>query len=208
MLPAMDGVHDLGGLQGFGGVGTSADEPVFAGDWERHAFALSGVLLVNGLATMSSFRHAIERMDPGHYLTSSYYEHWTTAAATLVAEAGLTTPAELSRQAGGRVPLSRPARAEGLVASTGAEAYAVGAHVRVRDVHPSGHTRCPRYVRGRCGVVVRADPAFVVPDEEAHVTEPATEPTYCVRFDARELWGTDGDPVHVDVWHRYLEPAG
>ncbi|HET7406178.1 MAG TPA: nitrile hydratase subunit beta [Mycobacteriales bacterium] len=203
----MDGIHDMGGRQGFGPVGARTDEPVFAADWERHAFALSGVLLLHGLATMSSFRHAIERMDPGHYLTSSYYEHWTTAIATLVAEAGVASAQELADLAGGEVPLSRPAVTDGQVGPAAEAPYAVGDEVRVRDVHPSGHTRLPGYVRGRRGRVVRVDPAYVVPDEEAHVAEPASEATYGVRFEARELWGRDGDPVHVDLWQRYLEAA-
>lgn len=204
----MDGIHDLGGRQGFGPVEVRPDEPVFAADWEREAFTLPAVLLLNRLATTSSFRHAIERMDPAHYLTSSYYEHWATAIATLAIESGLTTADELAGLARGRVPLSRPVVTGGQIDPAGTTApYGVGDAVRVRDVHPSGHTRLPGYVRGRRGTVVRVDPTFVVPDEEAHVTDPAQEPTYSVRFEARDLWGRDGDPVHVDVWHRYLEPV-
>lgn len=204
----MDGIHDLGGRQGFGSVESSPQEPVFAADWEGHAFTLPAGLLLAGRATTSSFRHAIERMDPAHYLTSSYYEHWATAVATLVVEAGLATAEELTLLAGGEVPLSRPVTTDEQIGPVDrARPYTVGDPVRVRDVHPCGHTRLPGYVRGRRGTVVRVDPTFVVPDEEAHVTDPAQEPTYSVRFEARDLWGRDGDPVHVDVWHRYLEPV-
>jgi len=36
----VDGVHDLGGLDGFGPVEHTDDEPMFAHDWERRTFRL------------------------------------------------------------------------------------------------------------------------------------------------------------------------
>jgi nitrile hydratase len=118
----------------------------------------------------------------------------------------------LDRGAVSGLPLSRPV--EG-VTTTDSEAgetprFAIGDRVRVRDVHTGGHTRCPRYIRGREGVVERADGTFALPDAEAHVDDPPAEPTYCVRFDARELWGEDAEAgvgVSVDLWESYLEPA-
>src|SRR5436305_14991950 len=101
----MDGVRDLGGLDGFGPVEHTPSEPYFAHDWERRAFRLTlgalGALRVNG----GRFRHSIERMDPAHYLSSSYYEHWLTAAATLAVESGALSVDELERRAGGRFPV-------------------------------------------------------------------------------------------------------
>ena len=87
--------------------------------------------------------------------------------------------------------------------------FGPGDHVRVRDWHPPGHTRCPRYVRGRAGTVVRVDGTYSVPDVEAHGTARRHEPTYSVRFDAADLWrdGQHGVSVHVDLWDNYLEPA-
>jgi nitrile hydratase len=79
----------------------------------------------------------------------------------------------------------------------------------VADIHTPGHTRCPRYVRGREGVVVRADKPAPLPDVEAHDDDPPEEPTYCVCFEARELWGDQAEPgteVTVDLWQSYLEP--
>ena len=110
----MDGIHDLGGMQGLGPVVHSPAEPVFHHRWQAVARAL--LVLVAGAAKVSGgeFRHSIERMDPGHYLTSGYYEHWLTAAATLAVEHGLVTRAELEARAGGGFPLSGkgpPARA-------------------------------------------------------------------------------------------------
>src|ERR1051326_5872861 len=91
----VDGIHDLGGMQGFGPVGHSPAEPVFHEQWEARARALMEVVLGAIGPTGGEFRHAIERMDPGHYLTSSYYEHWLTAAATLAVEHGLLTREDL-----------------------------------------------------------------------------------------------------------------
>ena len=209
----MDGIHDLGGLEGFGPVDVELDEPVFHEDWERRTLRLN---VAAGMALRYSggaFRHSIERMEPGHYLTSSYYEHWLTGITTLIVEAGLVSPEELDRRAGGRFPLSRPDRGTvppAVEPDRTAVRFAVGTHVRVREWHPSGHTRAPRYVQGKRGVVVRVDGVYSVPDVEAHSDERVMEQTYSVRFTARELWGDGGaadEFVHVDVWDRYLEEA-
>ena len=206
----MDGIHDLGGMQGFGPVGHSAAEPAFHDRWETLAFALFWVV-ENALdASGGELRHSIERMDPGHYLTSSYYEHWLTSAATLAVEHGLVTRSELEARTGGWFPLSGPVLAPP-VADAGPDVdeprCGPGDRVRVRDWHPPGHTRCPRYVRGKAGVVVRVDGIHSVPDVEAHGAARRHEPTYSVRFDAADLWGDGqrGVSVHVDLWDSYLE---
>ncbi len=114
----------------------------------------------------------------------------------------------------GVFPLSRPPAVGvedvGEAASRGTPRFAVGDAVRVRDLHFGGHTRCPRYVRGRRGVVIRIDPAAPIPEVEAHRRERVLDPTYGVRFDAGELWSDAAEantPVHVDLYERYLEPA-
>ena len=208
----MDGIHDLGGMQGFGAVGHSPDEPVFHQPWEARARALMEAVLGAVRPNGGEFRHAIERMSPGHYLTSSYYEHWLTAAATLAVEHGLFTREDLEARAGGAFPLSGPVLAPP-VTSPGADLseprFRAGDQVRVREWHPPGHTRCPRYIRGKTGVVVRLDGSYSLPDVEAHGSGRRHEPTYSVRFDAAELWsdGQRGVCVHVDLWDSYLEPA-
>jgi len=210
----VDGIHDLGGMQGFGAVAHSPAEPVFHDRWEAAARAL--LLVVAGAidASGGEFRHSIERMEPGHYLTSGYYEHWLTAAATLAVEHGLVNVSDLEARAGGRFPLSGPVLAP-RVTDAGRDVdeprFAVGDLVRVREWHPPGHTRCPGYVRGKTGIVVRVDGIHSVPDIEAHGTARRHEPTYSVRFDAGTLWrdGDDGQgvAVHVDLWDSYLERA-
>ena len=207
----MDGIHDLGGIEGFGPVEVEAHEPVFHEDWERRAFRINMAILIGLQPSGGAFRHSIERMDPAHYLTSSYYEHWLTGVSTLLVEAGRVSSEELDRRAGGRFPLSRPDRGSAPAApepDRTESRFSVGNRVRVREWHPAGHTRAPRYVQGKRGVVARVDGAFNVPDFEAHGGGRVLDPTYSVRFTARELWGEGGaenDVVHVDLWERYLE---
>jgi nitrile hydratase len=207
----VDGIHDLGGRQGFGPVVVEHDEPTFHAPWERHARAITYAAIGNAPnASTSLFRHAIERMEPVHYLSSTYYEHWVTAAASLSVEAGLVTRAELEERAGGPFPLSGPVHAEDVEIPTahGAHFHA-GDRVRVRNIHPTGHTRCPGYVRGKVGVVTRLDGEWNIPDVEAHSPARVPEMLYSVRFDAHELWGDgqSGATVNVDLWDSYLERA-
>ena len=211
---AVDGIHDLGGMDGFGAVEVEPDEPVFHTEWERRAAGLTLSFFLTGLTNGGQFRHAIERMEPAHYLTSGYYEHWITAVATQLVEAGKVTAAELDTAAGGHFPLAEPERAapaDDLADDSSTPRFALGDKVRVRNFHPTGHTRCPRYIRGHAGQVVRLDGAASVPDFEAHTGGRRREqPTYSVAFDAAELWGEGGaEPgvtVHVDLWESYLEP--
>ena len=212
----MDGIHDLGGFVGFGGVDHQGiDDGVFGTAWERRAMGMTFVTFVRGLSNGGQFRHAIERMDPGHYITSRYYEHWFTAVATRLVEEGVVSLDELEQRAGGQVPLSRPVHegaepeAAALAAAAPTFAPAVGDLVRVAATPRVGHTRCPGYVRGRTGTVVRVDPATSLADLEAHLDERRSEAVCCVRFDAAQLWGPTAAPaaVHVDLSCSYLAPA-
>jgi nitrile hydratase subunit beta len=205
----MDGVHDLGGREGHGPV-TGQHDPLFEADWERRAMGMTMGSFLLGHNNGGQFRHSIERMRAAHYLTTRYYEHWFTGTATRLVEAGFLTRDELEERAGGEVPLSAPVVAEpGEQPPAPAPGFepAVGDRVRVRQWHPRGHTRCPQYVRGKVGTVVRLDPPASLPDLEAHTDERRTEPQACVRFDAAELWGRGEAAVHVDLWLSYLEPA-
>jgi len=208
----VDGVHDLGGKIGYGPVVVEADEPVFHEAWEGRVFGLVGLVTIATNAGTPAFRHAIERMDPQHYLESSYYEHWLTGSATLAVEAGLIDADELEARSGG-FPLSRPLARHPVPSHLAAPAapeprFGLGSRVRVRNDHPMGHTRCPDYVRDRVGDVVRVDPGEPVPEIEAHLGRIEREPTYCVRFSMAELWGDDGgtgDSLCIDLYERYLE---
>lgn len=207
----MDGIYDLGGIGGFGRVEVEPDEPVFHEAWESATFALNALgVAVLGAYNVDEYRHAVERMDPGHYLAASYYERMLTGVATLLVEKGVVTHGELEARAGGRFPLSGPLPASVAVAAA-ADArprFAVGDAVVVRDRHARGHTRAPRYVRGKRGVVIHLAPRFSLPDAAAHGLPRREEHTYHVQFPARELWGDaadNGEAVIVDLWDSYLE---
>jgi nitrile hydratase subunit beta len=205
-------MHDLGGRQGFGAVVVERGEPRYHARWEAATRLLFRVILARNLPNGSDghLRHAIERMDPAHYLAASYYERWVTAAATLAVESGIVTHAELEERAGGPYPLSGPVTAETITdPPAGRSRFKVGDRVRVRQWHPPGHTRCPLYIRGHVGVVTRCDGSYGIPDVEAHSEHRVQEATYSVRFDADELWRDrqPGVTVNVDLWDNYLDPA-
>ena len=169
----MDGIHDLGGMQGFGPVDHAPAEPVFHEPWEGRARALMEVVLGAVRPNGGEFRHAIERMDPGHYLTSSYYEHWLTAAATLAVEHGLFTREELEARAGGTFPLSGPVLAPP-VTDPGPARASPGSMPVTRSGCGTGIRRAtpaaPATSAARPACVVRLDGSYSVPDVEAHGT--------------------------------------
>ncbi|MCP5055513.1 MAG: nitrile hydratase subunit beta [bacterium] len=210
----MDGIHDLAGMAGFGPVEVETDEPTFHEPWEALAFGLN-VLCVGVLRTynVDEYRHSIERMLPAHYLSASYYERTLTGVATLLVEKGILTHEELEDRAGGPFPLAQPAalvEADGK-ASSESPRYQVGDRVRVREMHPAGHTRAPRYVRGVQGEVLHVTPPFSYPDAAAHGLPPRSEPTYHVLFQAEDLWGDAAgarESVVVQLWETYLEETG
>jgi nitrile hydratase len=183
------------------------------------------------LFNLDEFRHAIERLHPADYLTMSYYERWAAAVSALLVEKGLVDAAELeARTAAYRAapdtPVPRredPARVERAFAwrsrfvSAHSRAgggppprFRPGDAVRVRNMHPKGHTRVPRYVRDKEGVIAHDYGAQILPDAHAHGGGKVLQPLYAVRFSARELWGDDyptNDTFCVDLWESYLEPA-
>lgn len=202
----MDGMHDLGGKQGFGRVRYSLKAQTFHEPWEKRVNALYSLAVKLGIFNMDEYRHAIERMEPRHYLSASYYERSLTSLATLCVEKGIVTRDELERRAQGQFPLSSPsAPGRGNVAER--QRLAAGDRVRVRSDYVPGHVRMPGYIRGKTGVVVGVSPAYPFPDAHAHGIEATDEPTYDVRFNAEELWPNSADPafVHVGVFESYLE---
>jgi nitrile hydratase subunit beta len=209
----MDGIHDLGGMGGFGSVESERDEPVFHEPWQALAFAMNALgIAVLAAYNADEYRHAVERMDPAHYLAATYYERVLTGVATLLVEKGVVARDDLEAHAGGPFPLSRPV-GEHPTAELSPQPRArfrIGDAVVVRDIHPTGHTRVPRYVRGKRGAVVHVAPPFSFPDAAAHGGTRRTEHTYHVEFPAGALWGDaarGGDTVVVDLWDCYLEPA-
>ncbi len=203
----MDGVHDLGGKQGFGAVGHGPQAKVFHSDWEKRINALYAIAVRQGIFNMDEYRHAIERMEPRHYMCASYYERTLTGLATLCVEKGVVTHAELETLAGGLFPLAR-ALGTGRTNVPNRSSYNPGDWVRVRDLYVSGHVRLPSYIRGKVGRVIAVSPPYPFPDAQAHGVQAQDEPTYDVQFHSHELWSDAADDalVHVGVFESYLEP--
>ena len=218
----MNGGHDLGGMHGLGPVAPEpeAAEPVFHADWERRAFALTLACGMLGEWSIDASRHAREHQHPTDYLRHSYYENWLAGLGTLLVESGLVTGEELaSGNARGRarVHAKTAAEAAAIIArgdptrlDTGiGPAFSAGDRVRVINDHPAGHTRAPRYARGRTGTINRLHGAHVFADENARGNR-VGEHLYSVRFEARELWGAAANgrgAVYIDLWEPHLEPA-
>ncbi|MDP4004083.1 nitrile hydratase subunit beta [Methylobacterium sp. NEAU K] len=219
----MNGAQDLGGAHGFGPVVPERDEPVFHAAWERRVFAMALAMGYTGAWNLDGSRAARESLPPAQYLASSYYEIWLAALEKQVADSGLATPGEMAagRASAPAKPVARVLSADGLEARfrTGFPSsrepesparFAVGDAVIARNMHPTGHTRLPRYVRGRRGRIERIDGVFVYPDTSAHGAGENPTWLYTVGFTARELWGESGDPgglVTVAAFEPYLEPA-
>src|ERR1700754_1131793 len=105
--------------------------------WEIRANSLYGFAVRAGLFNMDEYRHAIERMEPRHYLSASYYERSLTSLATLCVEKGILTQEELERRAQGQFPLSMPsAPGRGNVPTR--QTFKAGDKVRVRTDHVPG----------------------------------------------------------------------
>jgi nitrile hydratase subunit beta len=204
----MDGIHDLGGKQGYGPVRYTLNATAFHAPWEVRANSLYAFAVRAGLFNMDEYRHAIERMEPSHYLNASYYERSLTALLTLCVEKGVVSRQELEGHANGTIPLAQPS-APGRGNAAGRERFQPGDRVRVKLEFVPGHIRLPGYIRGKMGTVVGESPAYPFPDAHAHGIAAEDEPTYDVRFRAGDLWPNGCDPalVHVGVFQSYLERA-
>ncbi|HZP38988.1 MAG TPA: nitrile hydratase subunit beta [Methylomirabilota bacterium] len=226
----MDGVHDLGGMQGFGPVEREENEPVFHAAWEAAVLAIMRAGGARGIFNIDEFRHGIERMDPAHYLRATYYEKWLDGVTRILVEKGVVGADELAARRAffERHPAARPTDAvrgplparvpanpgwvQDVIRETDATPrFKPGDAVRTREMHPRGHTRLPRYARGKRGVIHRYHGVHVFPDTNAHGGGEQPQPLYSVRFDARELWGESAEPnqvVHIDLWESYLLAGG
>ena len=204
----MDGMHDMGGRQGFGVIRYTQNAQAFHAEWEVRANSLYAFAVRCGIFNMDEYRHAIERMDPRHYLAASYYERSLTSLATLLVEKGVVTREELEQRSQGHFPLAAPI-APGRTNVGARERFQPGDRVRVRNEHVPGHIRMPGYIRGKIGVVVSESPVYPFPDAHAHAVDAEDEPTYDVRFRSDELWPNSAESalVHVGVFQSYLERA-
>jgi nitrile hydratase len=226
----VDGVHDMGGMHGFGPVLHEENEPVFHEPWEGRVYALGSSTKFPLFPIIDASRYALEQLPPAEYLGSSYYERWLLRAQRRLIELGYITPQELEERLAyyrehPEAPVPRHAddtameRAQArldrhpapLHRPDGAPPrFKVGDVVRTKNIHPAGHTRLPRYARGKIGVIARVHGSHIFPDTAAHGLGEQPRGVSSVRFEARELWGDDAEgrgSVFLDLWDSYLEPA-
>jgi nitrile hydratase len=225
----MDGVHDMGGMHGFGPIPIEQNEPVFHEPWEGHVYAMARAASFQLFPNIDNSRFNLESLPPADYLRMSYYERWLMRNQRRLIELGIISEDELEdrlayfldhpdepaprhsddsmmerakeRFTGMPEPLHRPDGQQ--------PTFAVGQRVRTKNIHPKHHTRLPRYARGKLGVVTRVHGSHDFPDTIAHGNGANPHGLYSVRFEANELWGPDaegGGVVHIDLWESYLEP--
>ncbi|MCZ6854288.1 MAG: nitrile hydratase subunit beta [Gammaproteobacteria bacterium] len=221
----MDGIHDLGGKQGFGRVQRERNERVFHDRWEAAVFAMVRAAGSAGvLKNSDQFRHAVERIEPVAYLSHGYYGRWLGGLENLLVEAGVLKQKEIDRRALelGADPAwqvaARPAAQPDVVGYESEESsairplatkplYQIGDLVCARGVGVAGHTRLPAYIRGREGRISAWHDGWVLPDSNAHGRGENPEHLYTVAFSSAELWGEQSEPglvVHIDLFESYL----
>jgi nitrile hydratase len=214
----VNGIHDLGGMHGFGPVEIERDEPVFHAPWEQRVLGMAYQMVGFGWVNIDAFRHGIERIRPVEYLTLGYYGRWRASLERILVERGVLAAGEVDARCSGRTvapPAVTPNPPQDL--AYGFERtlerpprFQPGDAVRTRVVSPAGHTRLPRYVAGRRGVVCTVRVPYVFPDTNAHGRGEDPQHLYNVRFAAAELWGSAaeaGTAVQIDLFEPYLEPA-
>jgi nitrile hydratase beta subunit len=218
----MNGVHDMGGMHGFGSVRPEPNEPVFHSNWERRAFAMSRAMGFSRMWTIDTARASRETLPPHVYLAASYYEKWARGLQQLLLDHGLVGADEIAagRSLRPGKPLPRKltaadmdkalARGSYERPATAPARFKAGDRVRMKNIHPKTHTRLPRYARGRVGVVECVRGCHVYPDTAAIGKGENPQWLYTVVFDGQELWGKDSDPtirVSVEAFEPYLETA-
>jgi nitrile hydratase len=222
----MDGIHDLGGKEGFGAIEYEVDEPYFHARWEMRVFGMY-LQRLGGSSNIDRRRHAVERIDPRAYLDHGYYGRWLGAMETVLVEGNVLDRASIDARA-----LALGAHADDLVAArpsptpdvvtyepvqeTGDRPLARPPRFRIGDRVVTlrhgvpGHTRLPAYARGRIGTIVLHHAGWVFPDSNAHGRGEDPQHLYTVAFDGPELWGPGaetGVSVRLDLFEPYLLPA-
>lgn len=219
----MNGLHDMGGMQCYGPVKPEPNEPIFHDEWEKRALALTVAMGFSGKWNIDISRFARESLPPQFYLTKSYYQIWLAALQNLMLERDMISANELSTgksetsgvevkrvvsadQVPGALalgaPVDRPPRVE--------PGFKTGEKVRALNINPRGHTRLPRYVRGKVGEIASIQGCHVFPDSNARQKGEKPHWLYSVRFGAQELFGPGAEAentVMVDCWGAYLEHA-
>ena len=219
----MNGPHDLGGQMGFGPINPEADEPVFHHDWEGRVLGVTLCAGAVGPWNLDKSRFSRESLAPSVYYSSTYYEIWLAGLEQLLVDADMVTADELA--AGRSVRESSPpkriltadrvstvlGRGSPVSREPVTEAkFTQGQPVKTKVMHPKGHTRLPRYARGKHAVIESVAGCHIYPDAHANDEGESPQWLYTIRFDASELWGADAEAsttVCIDAWEPYLEPC-
>jgi len=213
----------MGGMHGFGAVVLPGGELPYHERWEPRVFALWAISEVEGLGAGSG-RALRERMPPDEYLRASYYERWLWSNEQRLLAKGTVSPGEIDAWVARLEADEQPPAAKrpdqgarvvdalrsgtGELAPAGETAFRVGDAVRVKRMHPAGHTRCPRYVRGARGTVGAVRGTYPLPDAGPRHRE--LEPVYSVSFSSEDVFGAVDEPpwtLHLDLYEHYLEAA-
>lgn len=225
----MNGIHDLGGMEGFGPILAEMNEPVFHEEWEGSVFATVIACMAQGIFNIDEFRHAVERIGNARYVQSSYYERWLAGLDLILREKSVLEAGEVNARVSellsadtmpprpapiGDTQLA-PALSEGIKAGMPTERetrtaprFQPGDVVRTRNMNPAGHVRLPAYARNKVCRIHQYHGAHVLPDANGHGLGEQAEPLYTVCFESAELWGEDTDRVrgtqYLEVWESYL----
>jgi len=226
----MNGVHDIGGMHGFGAVVPEQDEPVFHEPWEGRVYVMQGQLNTKFPPQQpGANRDIVERIEPARYLAISYYERFLEVLEKRALAEGIISAEELEnrmklieKEGGDPVaPRTDPEAARAALTrlktrqlrphdSSSPPRFALGDEVLVRNLNWQGHNRLPRYIRGKGGVIERVNGAHRIEDAHADALGPNPQVVYTVRFDGPEVWGPECEAnlkVYVELWEGYLEPA-
>ncbi len=214
----MNGPHDMGGMQCYGPINPEIDEPLFHGEWEKKAMALTVAMGFTGMWNIDASRFCRESLPPVQYLSSSYYQIWLAALERLMLEREMITPQELEEGAAITAPIETVRDAPDQVRAAiilktggptsrefdGKPKFSIGDGVRTSSDHPASHTRLPRYARGKVGTVLHINGAHVFPDTNAKGEGENPQPLYTVEFTSQELFGSGSHSVTLDLWEPYL----
>ncbi len=228
----MNGIHDMGGLHGFGRVqhlpDQTSEDPVFHSEWESRVFCITQVIDTKGIWNLDEHRHEIELMNSADYINDGYYGRWLFAMESLLYKKNILNQEEVSQRIIEMLADLRdysqldlndrdwPLPAEQKV-NWGAcrhevnivPIYSEGQSIRVRNIHPPGHTRVTAYTRDKIGIIERVNAqAWVLPDTRAHYKGENLQAVYTIKFSAKTLWGPQAETnqfLFIDLSEDHIE---
>jgi len=219
----MNTIHDLGGMDGLT-LPERDQGRILKEEWERQVWGLAITLWAKRIpGYRGGSRATLERMPPADYLTMPYYAKWLDRQEKTMVQSGIATEEELNNPEGpitmpdvGSFVPATPADIEAFGRTDSSEEepaelapqFSVGDEVIVKNNHPTGHTRVPRYTRGHRGVIQKHHGVNHYQDDVPE--DPGQQHLYTVMFTGPELWGNRANPndrVHAELWEIHLEPA-